>query len=101
VLGRYVRELGLVSLPEAVRRMTSFSAERMGLRDRGLLERGRAADIVVFDPQQVGDNTTRSTPNRSPSGIELVIINGQVVAEGGRFDPDSRAGRVLRRRSRA
>ncbi len=97
VLGRYVRELGLLSLPEAVRRMTGFSAERMGLRDRGRIETGLAADLVVFDPETVGDNTTRKAPDQSPSGIETVVLNGQVVVESGRFDSASRAGQVLRR----
>ena len=73
VLGRYVRELGMMSLPEAVRRMTGFSAQRMGLKDRGHLAKGLAADIVVFDPATVGDNTTRKAPDRSPSGIEMVV----------------------------
>lgn len=97
VLGRYVRELGLLSLPEAVRRMTSFSAERMGLRDRGRIARGLAADLVVFDPGSVGDRTTRKAPDRSPSGIETVVVNGVVVALAGRFDRAARAGRVLLR----
>lgn len=97
LLGRYVRELGLFSLPEAVRRMTGFSAERMGLRDRGRIEPGLAADLVVFDPERVGDNTTRRAPNRSPSGIETVVLNGVPVVEAGRFDASTRAGRVLRR----
>ena len=97
ILGRYVRELGLLSLPEAIRRMTSLSAERMGLRDRGRIEPRRAADLVVFDPATVGDRTTRREPDRSPHGIETVVINGDPVVRGGRFDPSSRAGRVLRR----
>jgi N-acyl-D-aspartate/D-glutamate deacylase len=97
ILGRYVRELRLLSLPEAIRRMTGLSAERMGLRDRGRIARGLAADLVVFDPARVGDNTTRSRPDRSPTGIETVLINGRSVVQGGRFDRTSRAGRVLRR----
>jgi N-acyl-D-amino-acid deacylase len=97
ILGRYVRELRLFSLPEAVRRMTGLSAERMGLRDRGRIARGLAADLVVFDPAAVGDNTTRSRPDRSPTGIETVVINGTPVVRGGRFDDASRAGRVLGR----
>ena len=96
VLGRYVRELGLFSLPEAVRRMTSFSADRMGLRDRGRVEAGLAADLVVFDPETVGDLTTRQDPARSPTGIDLVVLNGAKVVQGARFDTASRAGRVLR-----
>jgi N-acyl-D-aspartate/D-glutamate deacylase len=97
LLGRYVRELGLLSLPEAVRRMTSWSAARMGLRDRGRLAPGLAADLVVFDPATVGDNTDRKTPNRPPSGIDTVLLNGQIVVANGRCDRSARAGRILRR----
>lgn len=97
ILGRYVRELKLIALPEAIRRMTSYSADRMGLRDRGRIAQGLAADLVVFDPDRVGDNTTRRAPNRSPSGIETVVLNGQVVVTDGTFDRASRAGQVLRR----
>jgi N-acyl-D-aspartate/D-glutamate deacylase len=97
ILGRYVRELKLFSLSEAIRRMTSLSAARMGLRDRGRIAKGLAADLVVFDPSTVGDNTTRRATNRSPSGIETVVLNGTVVVSGGKFDHAARAGRVLRR----
>lgn len=91
ILGRYVRELGLLSLPEAVRRMTGFNAERMGLRDRGRIERGLAADLVVFDPATVADAW-----REPPVGIANVVLNGRVVVEDGRFDRASRAGAVLR-----
>jgi N-acyl-D-amino-acid deacylase len=96
ILGRYVRELGLVELPEAIRRMTAFSAERMGLRDRGRIAPGLAADLVVLDPDTVGDPTTRRDPQRSPTGIETVLLNGVPVVRHGRFDSRSTAGRVLR-----
>jgi N-acyl-D-amino-acid deacylase len=96
LLGRYVRELGLLSLADAVRRMTGFSAERMGLRDRGRIAAGLAADLVVFDPATVGDNATREAPSRRPTGIEWVVLNGRPVVEKGAFDPRARAGRVLR-----
>src|SRR5207249_28494 len=70
LLGRYVRELKLLTLPEAVRRMTGFNAERMNLRDRGRVERGLAADLVVFDPDTVNDDWQPGAPNRSPTGID-------------------------------
>jgi N-acyl-D-amino-acid deacylase len=94
LLGRYVRELKLLTLPEAVRRMTGFNAERMNLRDRGRIAPGLAADLVVFDPATVGDAW-----NDRPTGIETVVLNGQVVVEQGRFDRASRAGSVLSGRS--
>ena len=97
VLGRYVRELKLITLSEAVRRMTSASAARFGLKDRGQIAPGFAADLVIFDPLTVGDNTTRSQPNRSPSGIETVVLNGEIVVRQGKFARSSRAGKVLRR----
>jgi len=90
LLGRYVRELKLLTLPEAIRRMTGFNAERMNVRDRGRIEKGLAADLVVFDPATVADAW-----NDKPTGIDTVVLNGQVVVEHGRFDRTSRAGRVL------
>ena len=96
LLGRYVRELKLLTLPEAVRRMTGFNAERMNLRDRGRVERGLAADLVVFDPDTVNDDWQPGAPNRSPTGIDTVVLNGRLVVEGGHFDRASRAGAVLR-----
>jgi N-acyl-D-amino-acid deacylase len=97
LLGRYVRELGLLSLPEAVRRMTGFNAERMNLGDRGRIASGLAADLVVFAPDVVADHWPGGTPDRRPSGIETVVLNGRVVVEQGRFDRRARAGVVLRR----
>ncbi|MBX3025997.1 amidohydrolase family protein [bacterium] len=91
LLGRYVRELRLFSLGEAVRRMTAFNAERMNLRDRGRIAPGLAADLVVFDPDTVADHW-----DRRPTGIDTVVLNGAVVVSGGRFDRTSRAGQVLR-----
>lgn len=92
LLGRYVRELKLFSLAEAVRRMTAFNAERMQLRDRGRIAAGLAADLVVFDPRRIADHW-----DRSPTGIDTVVLNGTVVVRGGRFDRTTRAGQVLRR----
>jgi N-acyl-D-amino-acid deacylase len=96
VLGSYVREQRLVPLEEAIRKMTSLSAQRLGLRDRGLVREGYAADLTVFDPETVGDNTTYSETGRPPSGIEYVVVNGTVLVEHGRVDTKTLAGRVLR-----
>jgi N-acyl-D-amino-acid deacylase len=96
-LGKYVREEGVLSLPQAIRRMTSFSAQRLGLQDRGLLREGMAADITVFDPTTIIDTGTYAEPNRHPIGIAHVLVAGQVAVDKGRLT-DIRAGRVLRRR---
>ena len=96
VLGQYVREEGLISLEDAVRRMTSLSAERYHLEDRGLVREGYWADLTVFDPETVFDRATYLEPEATPAGIDLVVINGAVVAEDGRVATDTRAGRVVR-----
>ena len=92
----YVRELGLFSLEEAVRKMTSLPARRMRLLDRGLLRPGMAADLVVFDPAKVIDRATFADPSRYPEGIDTVIVNGKIVLDGGKLTAE-RPGRVLRR----
>lgn len=96
VLGQYVRKERLMTLEEAVRKMTSLSAERFGLKDRGLLREGHWADITVFDPEAVWDNTTYLEPEAPPSGIEYVLVNGHVVVERGEPDVAVLAGQVLR-----
>jgi N-acyl-D-aspartate/D-glutamate deacylase len=96
VLGQFVRDEALLSLEEAVRKMTSAAAERLGLRDRGLVRDGLIADLVVFDPARVRANATYDEPRRYPVGIEFVIVNGTVVVEGGRHS-GARPGRVIRR----
>jgi N-acyl-D-amino-acid deacylase len=68
----------------------------MNIRDRGRVEPGLAADLVVFDPDTIDDHWRPGAPNRSPSGIDTVVLNGRVVVEGGRFDRAARAGAVLR-----
>jgi N-acyl-D-amino-acid deacylase len=97
VLGRYSRDLGLFSLEEAVRRMTSFPAERIGLRDAGRIAEGAWGDLVLFDPGSVADHTTPARPDAPPSGIRTVLISGQVVAQDGQMVSRERRGRVLRR----
>lgn len=84
VLGTYVRELKLIRLEEAIRRMTSLPATKFNLRDRGLLREGMAADIVVFDEKTVGDRATFERPHAYASGFSYIIVNGQVTAEAGK-----------------
>jgi N-acyl-D-aspartate/D-glutamate deacylase len=96
VLGTYVREERLFSLEEGVRKMTSLPAHRFGLRDRGELREGLAADIVVFDPETIADRATYEEPRQYPDGIEYVIVNGEIAAERGK-QTAARAGGLLRR----
>lgn len=94
VLGYYVRERGVLSLEAAVHKMTAEPARRLGLWDRGLLRPSLAADVTVFDPARVRDNGDERSGGRYPTGIEYVIVNGQVsLAPHGRTA--ARAGRVL------
>lgn len=96
VLGTYVREEGLISLEEAVRKMTSLPARKHRLGRRGELRPGWAADIVIFDLDTVADVATYDDPRRYPPGIEYVLVNGRVAVERG-TQTDARAGRMLRR----
>jgi dihydroorotase/N-acyl-D-amino-acid deacylase len=96
VLGRYVRERHVLSLEEAVHKMTGMSAKRIGLHDRGLLADGMYADIVVFDPATIEDRATFEDPHEYPVGIDYVFVNGVAAVNEGTFT-DARAGRVLRR----
>ena len=95
VLGRYVRELGLVSLERAVHLMSGLPAARFGIRDRGLVAEGLAADLVVFDPATVGSRATWDEPRLEAVGIDAVIVNGVTVVERGRLT-DARPGIVVR-----
>jgi N-acyl-D-amino-acid deacylase len=97
VLGRYSRDLGLFPLEEAVRRMTAFPAQRIGLDGVGRVAEGAWADLVLFDPQAVADNTTSDHPDAPPTGIHAVLISGQLVAQDGQIVCHERQGRVLRR----
>jgi N-acyl-D-amino-acid deacylase len=83
VLGKYVREDGVLTLEAAVRKMSAFSAEILGLEDRGVLVEGNWADVVVFDPQTVSDRGTFEEPEQFPVGIEYVLVNGILVIENG------------------
>lgn len=97
ILGKYVREEHVLSLAEAIRKMTSFPAQRLGLQDRGLIREGMVADITIFNPETIRDKGTFAEPNQYPEGIEYVLVSGQVAMEKGRLTT-ARAGRVLRRR---
>lgn len=96
VLGRYVRKLGVLTLEEAVRKMTSAPARRLGLWDRGILRPGFKADIAIFDYDTIIDTADFMDSHRFPKGIEYVIINGAVVIQEGEHT-GALAGRVLRR----
>ncbi|MCX7599631.1 MAG: amidohydrolase family protein [Armatimonadetes bacterium] len=84
-LGHYVRDEGLMDWPEAIRKCTSWPASRLGLRSRGLLRPGYAADIVIFDPQALRDTATFDQPHRPAQGIRYVIVNGVISVADGQF----------------
>ena len=83
VLGRYVREERILSLEDAIRKMSSAVADRLSLRDRGLLRRGMLADVVVFDPETIGDRATFEDPHQLSLGVEHVFVNGVHVIDDG------------------
>jgi N-acyl-D-aspartate/D-glutamate deacylase len=95
VLGRYVRELGVLTLEDAVRKMTSLPARILGLDDRGELKEGFAADIVVFDPETVGDTNSYEQPKSYAKGVPYVLVNGVVVIDQGEHT-GARPGKALR-----
>jgi N-acyl-D-amino-acid deacylase len=96
ILAEYVREERWLALPDAIRKMTSFPAQRIGLPDRGLLRDGFKADVVVFDARTVKAPATRTEPKQFPIGIDYVVVNGRIVIDGGRHT-GILAGRALRR----
>jgi N-acyl-D-amino-acid deacylase len=96
VIEKYVRETPLLTLEEAVRKMTSLPAAKHRIKDRGVLRPGCFADIVVFDPTAIADVATYAEPRQYPTGIDYVIVNGEVAAERG-AQTAARAGRALRR----
>jgi N-acyl-D-amino-acid deacylase len=95
ILGHYVRDEKLLTLEEAVRKMTSRPAARLGLQNRGLLRRGMTADITVFDPATIRDVATFQDPNHYAVGVKHVFVNGQAVVSNGKIT-DARPGRPLR-----
>lgn len=96
VLGHYSRDLGLLSLEEAVHRMTGRSAEVFGLADRGVIRPGAFADLVMFDAAEIIDRSTYEDPQQTPAGIDKVWVNGELVVDAGAH-VGARPGRTLRR----
>jgi N-acyl-D-amino-acid deacylase len=95
VLGRYVRELNVLRLEEAIRRMASLPAQKFNLRNRGLIREGMAADILVFDEKTVGDAATFTNPHTYSKGFKYVIVNGEVTIDNGKHT-GARSGIVLK-----
>src|SRR5215203_6458220 len=98
VLARYVRDTKLLTLEDAIRKMTSFPARRFRLGKRGLIASGYAADLVVFDLEKISDRATYDEPKRFPEGISRVLVNGAVAVESG-VHLGASAGRVIERSS--
>jgi N-acyl-D-amino-acid deacylase len=95
ILGRYVREQGVITLEEAIRKMTSFPAQTFGVWDKGMLKEGFDADIVIFDPDTIIDRSTYEDPNQPPKGIHYVLVNGEIVVDHGKVTGAS-SGKVLK-----
>lgn len=100
VLGHYVRELKLIPLEDAIRKMTSLPAQTFGFRDRGLIREGFAADLVIFDENTISDQATYDKPHQFPLGISYVIVNGTPVIDGSQLTA-ARPGIALRGPGRA
>ena len=95
VLGRYVRDRNILSLEEAIRKMTSLPAQILSINKRGLLREGYYADITIFDPETIIDKATFEDPHQYAIGINTVLVNGVIVVENGLHN-GNRPGRVLR-----
>jgi len=94
VLAVYVRERNVITLEDAIRKMTTFPAQRLGLRNRGLLREGMKADITVFDPLRVRDMATFEQPHQYAAGFSTVVVNGEIAFENGAMTK-ARPGKVL------
>ncbi len=99
VLGEYVRSRGVLTLEDAIRRMTSLPARTFSLRDRGLVREGMAADLLVFDPARVEDKATFANPHQYAAGFDFVIVNGRIAVDEGHLTA-ARSGRTLRHAGR-
>lgn len=98
VLGKYVREENILTLENAIRKMTSFPASKIGLKKRGLIKEGYYADIVIFDPDNIKDKATYANPHQYPEGIKYVIVNGKIVVDNGEIT-GRKPGEILKRKS--
>ncbi len=94
ILGRYVRKERILTLENAIRKMTSLPAQKLKLKDRGLVREGMWADLVIMDPKRVIDQATYQKPHQYPKGIEYVLVNGKLVIEHGEHTK-ALPGRVL------
>lgn len=97
ILGRYVREQGILNLEDAVRKMTSLPAEKLRLRSKGVLAQGYDADLCIFQPADVLDNATFDDPRQFPTGVRYVMVNGTLVVDRGQHT-GARPGRTIRTR---
>jgi N-acyl-D-amino-acid deacylase len=96
ILGTYVREQRLLSVEEAVRKMTSFPAQKFGLWKKGIVRAGMDADLVIFDPDTIAERSTFQEPHQYPAGLPYVILNGQVVVDQGQYT-GKLAGQVMKK----
>lgn len=94
VLAEYVRVRGVITLPDAIRRMTALPAQTFRLRDRGLLREGMAADLVVFDPARVDDKATFAKPHQYSQGFDFVMVNGKLAVDDGHLTNNHGGGIV-------
>jgi N-acyl-D-aspartate/D-glutamate deacylase len=94
VIARYVREKKVLTLPDAIRKMSSWPATRLRIPSRGLIKEGMWADVVIFDLETIEDRATYEYPFRAPNGIDFVLVNGQVVIEKGKHT-GAKPGRVI------
>src|SRR5690606_17430389 len=97
LIAEYVRKRGVLTLPDAVRKMTSWPATRMGQFDRGAIRTGLWADITIFDYDRIQDGATYEKPTATPEGIEYVLVNGQLVVDKGQHT-GAKPGKTLRSR---
>jgi N-acyl-D-amino-acid deacylase len=94
-LGRYVRDLQVLTLSEAVKKMTSMNAAKINITDRGIVKVGNWADVTVFDPATVADKADYVNPHQYPVGIPYVVVNGEVVLDNGKHT-NAMPGKVIR-----